>query len=155
MSGDYYSPNPYSSPQGHFAPQPPQFASGKVLAPAIVLAVVGVLGLGCSLFNVAFAFREPVVDPNAPPFVQEMQKGATGPVAATIQSIFVLVNAFIIGGAVQMMRLKTWGLALASSIVAMFNFGTFCCVLGFPVGIWSIAILVMEDVRNAFRANSS
>jgi hypothetical protein len=34
----------------------------------------------------------PPIDPNAPPFIQEFQKGANGPQAVVIQSIFIFVN---------------------------------------------------------------
>ena len=123
---------------------------GKVVAPAIVLLVISGLGLATSIFNVVFAFSDPQINPKDPPFIQELKKSSTGPVVATIQSAFVVVNLLIIGGAVQMMRFKTWGFALAASIIAMLNFGTFCCVLGLPVGIWSLVILVQPDVKQAF-----
>jgi hypothetical protein len=120
------------------------------MAPAIVLIVISVLGLATSTFNVIFAFSEPQIDPNEPEFIQQMKKSSAGPVVAAIQSAFVLTNLLIIGGAVQMMRFKTWGFALAASIIAMLNFGTFCCVLGLPVGIWSLVILLRPDVKQAF-----
>jgi len=149
------NPNPYSSP-GYYGelPQPglrPR-VEGIVRAPAIVLLVVSMLGLAASTFNVIFAFQDPMIDPNAPPVVQELQKGAVGPQAAIVQGLFVLLNLFIIAGCVQMMRLQTWGLALAACIAAMVNVGTFCCVLGLPIGIWGIVILVREDVKMAFRS---
>lgn len=149
-----YGQNPYSSPNFAGPPgmRPPLGA--KVMAPAIALLVVSVIGIGASLFNVAFSFSEPDIDPNAPPFVQEMQKGSVGPMAAVIQGIFVLVNAFIIFGAVQMMRQKMRGVAIAASVVAMVNFGTCCCVLGIPVGIWSVIILLQDDVRAAFESSA-
>ena len=150
----YGAPNPYSSPNFAGGPggRPPLGA--KVMAPAIALLVVGIIGIAASLFNVAFSFQEPDVDPNAPPFLQEMQKGSAGPQAAVIQSIFVLVNAFIIFGAVQMMRLKMRVLAIAATVVAMLNIGSCCCLPGIPIGIWSIVILLMDDVKAAFDANA-
>ncbi len=149
--------NPYQSPQypssqlGSPPPVDPRDSvRGRVMAPAIVLIVISTLGLATSIFNVAFAFAEPQIDPNDPPFIQEIKKGSTGPVVAAIQSAFVITNLLIIGGAVQMIRFKTWGFALAASILAMLNFGTFCCVLGLPVGIWSLVILLQPDVKQAF-----
>lgn len=155
MTADFRDHNPYSSPV--FSAQPMDLrssVSGRVIPPAIALIVVGGLGIAVSLFNVAYAFREPDIDPGAPAFIQEMQKGSTGPAAIAIQSLFVLVNAFLIFGGVQMMRLKTWGVAVAASIVAMLNFGTFCCVLGLPVGIWSLVILMLSEVKAAFDSSA-
>jgi hypothetical protein len=91
-----------------------------------------------------------VIDPNAPEFIQGMQAGATGPVVAVVQGIFCLVNLFLIGGGVQMARIRTWGIALAASILAMINFGTCCCIVGLPVGIWSVVILLQPEVKAAF-----
>jgi hypothetical protein len=160
--GDSGNPNPFQSPSfptsqlGPASPfDPRNSVRGKVMAPAIVLIVISTIGLMTSLFNVAFAFAEPQIDPNDPPFIQQMKKSSAGPVVAAIQSAFVVTNLLIIGGAVQMMRFKTWGFALAASIIAMLNFGTFCCVLGLPVGIWSLVILLQPDVKHAFSFTDS
>lgn len=155
MSGNFGDYNPYTPPSTSFPSAygpvtPPPNVSGKVLPPAIVLTIVGVLGIGFSLFNAMYALQEPKVDPNAPPFLQEIQKNSFGPTAAIVQSVFVVVNAFIILGAIQMMRMKTWGLAVAATIVAMLNFGSLCCVLGLPIGIWSLVVLMMDDVKRSF-----
>jgi len=42
--------------------------------------------------------------------------------------------------------------ALAASILAMVNVGSFCCVPGIPVGIWCLVILLTPEVRAAFQA---
>ena len=152
MSSPFGGANPYASPA--FAPfqspDPREQVKGRVIAPAIALIVVGVVGLAVSLFNFGFSFTEPVIDPNAPEFIQGMQAGATGPVVAVVQGIFCLVNLFLIGGGVQMARFRTWGISLAASVLAMLNFGTCCCIVGLPVGIWSLVILLQPDVKAAF-----
>ncbi len=152
MSGQFGSANPYASPA--FAPfqspDPRDQVKGRVLAPAIALIVVGVVGLVVSLFNFGFSFTDPVIDPNAPEFIQGLQAGATGPVVAVVQGIFCLVNLFLIGGGIQMSRIRTRGIALAASILAMINFGTCCCLVGLPVGIWSVVILLQPEVKAAF-----
>jgi len=130
---------------------------GKVLAPAIFLTVVGSLGILFSIFNVVVALisEPPPIDPNAPEFVRQMQKNAHGPIAAVIQGLFVVVNAVIIFGSVQMMRFQMWPLALTSSILAMINIGTCCCIIGLPAGIWSLVILFQGDVKQAFNGPST
>lgn len=160
MSNDFNfgnsSPNPYASPTAYSqTPAPNMPNTGKIVAPGIALIVVGVLGLGFSLFNVVFALTaNPQIDPNAPEFVREMQANSAGPVAAGIQSLFVLVNLLVIVGGVQIMRISTWPLGLAAAIAAIINFGSCCCILGIPIGIWSIIILAQEDVRRLFDAKS-
>jgi hypothetical protein len=122
------------------------------MPPAICLIVVAVLGLMASLLNivVAVAFEPPAPDPNAPPFMQGFQRGGFGPIAAVVHSGFLLLNLVILFGGVQMLRMKNRTLAIAASVLSMMNFGTCCCLLGLPMGIWSLIILMKEDVIEAF-----
>ncbi len=126
--------------------------TGMVMPPAICLLVVGALGLLGSIFNVvvAIVMEAPAVDPNAPPFMQGLQQGGYSVFAAIVHSGFVLLNLLIIFGGIQMLRLKNRTLGIAASVLAMMNFGTCCCLLGLPVGIWSLVILLREDVSKAF-----
>jgi hypothetical protein len=145
--------NPYASPESRPAPeQGTGRVKGKVVAPAIALMVVGILGLAFSLLNVVVAIIQPVqpIDPNAPEFIQEIQRQSAGPLAAVLQSVFLIVNTLIIFGALKMMKLRSWGWAMTSTVLAMVNVGTCCCVVGLPIGIWSVVILSMEDVKQAF-----
>lgn len=160
MSNDFRDlNNPYATPAYSAAPNlnPDlrQRVQGRVMAPAIALCVLASLGLALSIFNVGYALTEHPVDPNVPEFMQAMQKGSQGTTAAIIQGCFVVVNSLILAGAVQMLRFRTWGLALTAAILAMINFSSFCCVPGMPVGIWSLVILLMPEVRAAFQAVAS
>ncbi len=147
--------NPYNSPQ-YNQPQnssfPPQKPTQMVIAPAIALIVVSVLGICASGFNIfaALTMEAPPINPSAPPFVQQMQQNQTGPVAAAIHSAFLLLNIVIMAGAIQMVRFKMWGYSLTASILAMINIGTCCCILGLPVGIWSIVVLSQPQVKKEF-----
>jgi predicted Zn finger-like uncharacterized protein len=124
-----------------------------VLPPAICLLVIALLGLLASTFNVVYALtaQPPQPVPNQPEFFRQMQQGAVGPKAAILQGTFVVVNLVIVLSAIQMMRRQTYGLALTGSILAMINIGTLCCLLGLPVGIWSVIVLCMADVKDSFR----
>ena len=164
MSDNFNQPNPfgqtnpYASPMFGAAPNQNliQAVKGKVMPPAIFLLVVGVIGLGFSIFNVVWALvaGPPVIDPNAPELMKQIQQGGVGPFAAIMQIVFVAVNVVIILGAVQMLRFKTRPLAIAASILAMVNAGTCCCIIGLPVGIWSLVILMAKDVNAAFQTSS-
>ena len=105
MANDFRDPNPYASPAFSALPGPElrHRVQGRVLAPAIVLSLVAMVGLGLSVFNVGYAFTEHQVDQQAPEFLQRVQKGAEGPLAAVIQGGFAILNLLILGGAVQMM----------------------------------------------------
>lgn len=157
-SNPFSDSNPYTSPSG-IGGLPPRDSSdvqGRVLPPAIALIIVAGLGLTMSLFNVAFAvISGPLpVDPNAPDFVRGMQQSASGPVAIVAQSLFALLNVAILFGGVQMARRRMRPLAITASVLAMVNVGTCCCVIGLPVGVWSLVILFLPEVAAAFRENS-
>jgi hypothetical protein len=152
MSSDFGSSNPYASPAlEDLTPDLRQRAKGKVAIPAIVLMIVGTLGLVVSLFNAGFALTQEVqIDPNAPPLIQGVQQGFVGPFTAAVQSGFALLNLLIIIGAMQMLRMRFWGFAVAASIMAMLDFSSCCCLIGLPVGIWTLVILFSPDVKDAF-----
>ncbi len=147
--------NPYASPrvETNQSTQHGERPTLKVGLPAVVMIVLGGFGLLLCVVSAVMALtgEPPQVNPKAPPIVQAFEEGSHGPVAAAIQGVFVFVNALIIVGAIQMLRFRAWGLALAASILAMVNLGNCCCLAGFPVGIWSIVVLSLSDVREAFQ----
>ena len=158
MSSDFQQDkqfNPYQSNPETFDPQPP-FNKAKVQAPAIALIVCGGLSFIASIYGAvnALVSQVPPIPPDAPELVAQILKGTVGPMAAAIQTVFILVGLFILFGGIQMLRLKTWAVALAATIVSMLNFGSCCCLIGMPIGIWALVILLMGDVKRAFELSS-
>lgn len=153
MSSEFQASNPYVSPTFTAAPPQREKAPGSLLAPAMALIAVAGIGLAFSGFNFALSFGEAQIDPNAPEMVRELQRGSVGPVATAIQGIFALVNLFIIICGVQMMKLQSWGMGVAGSVLAILNIGSCCCVVGLPVGIWSLAVLMSPEIISMFSAN--
>jgi hypothetical protein len=125
---------------------------GRVMAPAICMLVVAGIGLLVNLFGCVFSLVGPEqpIDPNAPPFLQEIMRSSRGPVASGMQGFFALLSALSVFGSIQMMRKKTWSLALAACILSMINIGNCCCLLGLPFGIWAMIALLDSDVKDAF-----
>ena len=159
MSNDFQPGNqfnPYQSTPATFEPKPPVFNKVKVQAPAIALIVCGALSLLASIYAVvnALVSPPPPVPPNSPEFMAEVMKNTVGPMAAGIQSVFVVLALLILFGSIQMLRLKARGFAIAASVLSMVNIGSCCCILGLPLGIWALVILLMGDVKQAFDANS-
>src|SRR5437762_7089842 len=157
MSSQFGSVNPYASSAtiGYARSQPREQAPGLLLAAAMALIAVAGVGLAISLYNFAFSFGQPHVDPSAPEFVQNFQRGTVGPVATALQGGFAMLNVLIIVCGVQMMKLQSWGMAVTGSILAMLNIGSCCCVAGIPVGLWSLAVLMSPDVITIFSAARS
>ena len=157
MDDNFSSSNPYSNP----GPDAEDLLwmrekiKRKVNPPAIFLIVADGLRLAASVFGVVHAsVAVPQIDPNVPPWVRKIKEGSTGPVTAAIQGIFAFVNIVIIFSAAQMMQMRSWGLALTASTLAMVNFGSCCCLIGLPAGIWSIVVCVNHEVREAFEASA-
>jgi hypothetical protein len=131
-------------------------ARGNVLPAGIWLLLVGVLGVVMDLLMVSTAVFNPEQFTNPPPstpaFVRDMLKKANpNPKQIIVQEgVCAVVSLFIIVAAVQMLRMRTWGLAMAGAILAMINYGSSCCILGIPVGLWSLAVLLRSEVRAAF-----
>jgi predicted Zn finger-like uncharacterized protein len=138
-----------------------QKALNSVKAPAICLLITAILGIGLNAFQVVYAgVRQPAPAPqvaaNAKPtpmdeFMIEFQKNQTGPVPMIFGAVFVLVNVIIALGAISMLRGRSYGLGMAATILSMINIGNCCCVLGLPFGVWSLIVLLKEDVKRAFQ----
>ncbi len=153
MSTEFETANPYVSPAyTGFARQERESASGSILAAAFAMMAVAAIGLALSLFNFAMSFGEARVDPSAPPMVQDFQRGTVGPIATAMQGGFAMLNLFIIVCGVQMVKLKSWGLAVAGSVLSMLNIGSCCCAAGIPVGIFSLMVLMNPNTISLYSA---
>jgi predicted Ser/Thr protein kinase len=72
---------------------------------------------------------------------------ARPPVAGVMGMLLYIIPALaIIYGAVEMLRLRRYGWAVVSAIVAMM----FCSVIGVPAGIWALIVLLLPGTRQAF-----
>jgi len=56
----------------------------------------------------------------------------------------------IIYGGYQMLERRSYAWALAGGIIAILA----CSLIAFPVGVWAVVILALEEVRAAFNANA-
>jgi len=136
-------------------------ALSSTKAPAICLLVLYGLGLVCGGINVFRVLTAPPpkvedVIKMFPAFkgqeqqIEEQLKFVAGPGGATIAFIFVFMSLITVFGSIAMLAGRMRWLAILGSITAMFNLGTCCCVLGLPFGIWSLVVLLNEDVKSAF-----
>ncbi len=69
-------------------------------------------------------------------------------------AVLALCSLLILLGAIQMLRLRSYGLAVTASILAAIPCVTCsaCCGLGEGVGIWALIVLMNPEVRAAFGA---
>jgi len=141
-------------------------ARAAVKAPA--LAILALAGTGF-LFNVLFAcfgFVDNFVTPlssssllNVSPADQKAYTDGPSPtsdqgnIVLTLMLFLSMAAATVAAffGGLSMLKLQNRLVALAGSIAIMP--GTcFCCFLGFPVGVWSIAVLMRPEVKAAFHS---
>jgi predicted Zn finger-like uncharacterized protein len=122
-------------------------------APAIALLIVAGLSLLLALvYDIGHFMARPEQVP-VPQGIDPAQKGTFEaafkasyygtPVIVTIWPLLVLP------GAIQMLRLQTYWLAMTSSIVALLPCSP-GCALGLPFGIWAIVALLKPEVKDAF-----
>jgi hypothetical protein len=135
-------------------------ATGTVKAPALALMVVGIIGFAVNLLSLTIAIRL------GPQEYLQMQENAFNQLnwpmpqmdadqvfqqALLFQGIGAALALCVIVGASQMMRLQWYGLAIAACVLAMINAINCCCLLGVPIGLWSLSVLLRPEVKASFQ----
>ncbi|MCA9187614.1 MAG: hypothetical protein R3E01_30135 [Pirellulaceae bacterium] len=108
---------------------------GLGIALSIVGLLLNVLGMGAGAMQGG--------EQAAPAMIS----GGFGIVSSIVGAIG---SAFVVYGALQMKNLQSHGMAVAASVVAMLPFISPCCIVGLPVGIWSMVLLMKPEVKSAF-----
>jgi hypothetical protein len=130
-------------------------ALAAVKGPAIALIITAVLGIlyyassGVFAIVTGGAMFQHDMPPNVPPEFQSFIRGMQGPVAGLVNLAIVALNAFVLFGAVKLMRLRSHGLVMAASIVALLPCQC-CCVLGLPFGIWALVVISKPEIKSQF-----
>ena len=132
----------------------PNYAPGRdpaaaVKGPAIFLMVVG--GIGIALQVVALLLNLLGVGMGAAggggnANLQMLQGG----IGIVFSIIGMIVGVVILLGAMKMMKLQSYGFAMAVSILAMLPCISPCCLIGLPAGIWALIVLLKPEVKAAF-----
>jgi hypothetical protein len=125
-----------------------QIARDKVKGPALGLkitagvgAAFGVLSLVMNLLGIGMGAASGGEDGMA-----NMMGGTIGIVAALL-SIGLYVFVWVAAG--KMANLTSYNMSLAGAIVAMLPC-SLCCLIGLPIGIWTVITLSKAEVKSAF-----
>lgn len=161
MQPPYVPPGGFVPPPigyGHGAPLPPQQgaeaqARSQVGPPAIALMIASGITflwyLGIVVLML-FAGGMAALDPGSGG--DPMGGLVTGAVAAMVYGFWALMALIAFIGAFRMRQLKSYGLSMASAIIAMVPCTTYmCCLLMMPMGIWALVVLLKPEVKSAFR----
>ncbi len=120
----------------------------KLMIPGILVCLLGAIGALISIYMmiapqpVAARFDDPEMQAAA-----NRGRAVAGMAASPIVLVLYLVAAV---GGLAMLKRQYWGLALAGAILSLVPCSFVFC-LGVPVGIWSVIVLSMRDVRAGFR----
>jgi hypothetical protein len=68
----------------------------------------------------------------------------------TLSVVMLVLCTGAMIGAMQMLRLRSYWMAVLGSLFIMGNLTNCCCLAGIPIGIWSLSILLRPEVRRAF-----
>lgn len=136
-------------------------ALAQVKTPGLLLVIFGVMmGIVTLMGTVTTAMQAPGTMPTLPPETPEwlrnlMQMQANMPPWVSWAQLVLgaVVDALIIVGGVQLMRLGNRGLAMTAGILVMVPCLTSCCcLLGLPLGIRVVTLCSASNVRPHFRA---
>jgi len=137
---------PTMQPLGSYGyPGAAEQANGPAIG-LIVVAIVGFLAQAFSLVWRLFFSAVAAAQSNQPDWVTMFS--GTGAIIGSILGI--LSSVLVLFGGLKMKRLESYGLAMAASIIAMIPCVSPCCLIGLPIGIWSVVILAKPEVKAAF-----
>ena len=147
-------------------------AKSRVVGPAVLLTVCGVLGLGVFGFHVVTGLRDPVAKfkrlrggfENDPLLDERERQGLKAinddlekskPFVTLARLAILACGApplLTVAGAVSMLRFSSRGVAKTGAFAALLPCTGCCYVLGIGGGVWSLAALGDRDVKAAFAA---
>jgi hypothetical protein len=132
-----------------------QRARALVMPPAIALLVATLIGFLGDIYvslmlktnrpEVEKQLRDMVAARGQPVSVEEALR-----VTLVIHEVCAVLSLMIILASIQMLRLRTYPLAVLGCFLAMVDCGSYCCLIDLPLGIWGLVILLRPEVREAF-----
>lgn len=139
------------------APPPPpvdrERAKRTVLGPAIGLMATSAVGAIAAIANLFISDPADFLEMYRNVGVAEEQAQQMADIAAkagpALSIAFIVLNALIFVGALQLMKLRGRGLAMTAAILSFVNCGSCCCVLSAPFGIWALIAMRRPDVQAA------
>ena len=147
-------PPPYNPPPMGGAPMGGPPAAQQVQGPAMGLLITGVIGvvLGAlsllmNLLGMGMSGLEGLGGGGATDQYMQYMSGGVGIVSGIIA---LGISGFIIWSSMQMKQLRNWNMSVAASIVAMIPCIGPCCLIGIPIGVWSLIVLMKPEVKSAF-----
>lgn len=135
---------------GMGAPPPPGDPLQKVSTPAMLMIVFAsiamVFSVASLVLNLVGAGLGGMFASGGSDAALQMFSGAVG---MGFAGLYVLINAFVIYGALQMKKLTNYNISIAAAVLCMLPCGV-CCLVNLPIGIWALVMLLDQGVKSAF-----
>lgn len=151
LAAAFFAPSPPTP-----APLPPRGVSpiqDEVRGPAVFMIVVaaldiigGFVAMLATLFNITLSEL-----PGLPRHNVDFQREFSLFFSFPTQAIGQVMSIVCLIGAIQMLRLRAYGLALTAAILMILSCGGCCCFLNLGAGIWALVVLSKPEVRAAFQ----
>ena len=128
-------------------------ATSKVQGPALGLQITaGIVALMMLVMTLNSLLKVGQTGPA--PEVQVSSARMLGHITGALMvGTLGLVYAWLIPfGAMRMKSLRSYGLCMTATILALNPLCFPSCLLGFPMGVWALIALLNQDVKEAFRA---
>jgi predicted Zn finger-like uncharacterized protein len=126
-----------------------RLARSRVGGPALAMMIVSGIVIGLLVLNL---FLGVVMLAGAGAGGRRGEEALIGGLVRIVLSGMVIVyDCLIFFGAQQMRDMRSYGWAMAASIMSIVPF-TGCCLLTIPFGIWGVVVLSDNDVKQSFRS---
>jgi hypothetical protein len=124
-------------------------AAARLSGPAICLMVV--IGLHLLLLCIGLPFRILALAGRGVAAAQgNFVFGGNPAVGLGGSFVGLLIQGFLLFGAVQMYRGNMYGVCMATAIISCIPCCSSCLILGIPFGIWALVVLMDDEVKRAF-----
>ncbi|MBS0209690.1 MAG: hypothetical protein JSS27_12140 [Planctomycetes bacterium] len=149
-AGTFDPGNPYAAPAsnaGTASTVLPRIARDRVQAPAIAMIVVASIS---AVLYVIFTIAVLVVALGG--INQQQPEAVFNFVVVALYGWGLILSIVVIVGANKMRKLESYTMAMTATILLMIPCNYPCCVLGLPFGIWSLVVLLDDNVRRSFQS---
>jgi hypothetical protein len=130
------------------------YIESRLSGPAYGLIGVGAIGiaaqfinLSLQLLNVGMGAAAAVNNGGGEEAIVTLLSGTFGMAMSALAIVF---GGLIIFAGFRMKDARSWNLAAGASVLAMLPCLSPCCILGLPAGIWSLMVLMDDEVKEEF-----
>jgi len=123
----------------------------QVSGPATGLLITGIIGAIFTIFGSMLGMAGRLLQSMmSDGMVERYAHMFSGSMGFTSSIVGLLVAGFLIWASTKMKALTNFEICIAASILAMIPCVSPCCIVGLPIGIWSLIVLLKPEVKAAF-----